>query len=246
MAYTLSDKEDQVYQLLMTPIQCEKKIKSISLYEGRILTGQKYINSADPDMSDFAVGFYEIIYKELLKNSSLLNDNNGFFNSAFAGDTMNSFNSIANATRNAGTSKKLRTSIEQWPQALQDYYAHYPCLANFWIIPMKIGRRSKKFNYYDSMDIFLNLLEDEYIDRLSRWQDYLERADGFKKFCDIHFIENVRDKSTILSMYKDKGKTHGEVLISYASYDIKRRAQQISKSCYSEELWSYFNRLDLI
>ena len=102
-------------------------------------------------MSDFTVGFYEIVYKDLLKCMTLLNGKGELYNAQFAGDTMNSFNTIANFTINAGKSMAKRTPLEEWPEYLKDYRIRYHCLANFWILPMDIGRTSRKLNKYDSM-----------------------------------------------------------------------------------------------
>lgn len=247
MPKELNSKEKQVYKLLLTPIHCDKKIHNIYFEDGKVFSGQKYDSLfADEDMSDFAVGFYEIIHKNLLEGNPVLNTDNKFFNTDFAGDTMNSFQSIANVTENAGASKRNRAPYEQWPSYLQNYFTQYHCLANFWIIPMKIGRQSAKFSRYDSMDIFLKILENEYPDRMSPYRDYLHRAATFRDFCEIHFIKPGRTKEKISQMYESKDKKHGETLISYAIDDMKNRARKIAVSNHAEELWNYFYRLGLL
>ena len=54
-------------------------------------------------MSDFAIGFYSILYKGPLNNNPILDKKtNKLVNNNFAGDTMNSFNSIANCIPESG------------------------------------------------------------------------------------------------------------------------------------------------
>jgi hypothetical protein len=115
----------------------------VFIEDDKVLSGQKYYSSADADMSDFAIGFYEIIYKEILKGKPILGQKGSLRNSEFAGDTMNSFNTIANCTPGAGKSSRLRTEKEEWPEYLRVYHSQYHCLANFWILPMDIGRTTK-------------------------------------------------------------------------------------------------------
>ena len=76
-----------VYDILMMPIKCDKNVKTISIENNYILSGQKYRSMEDEDMSDFAVGFYEIIYDSIIEPKGILNENGKFTNSDFAGDT---------------------------------------------------------------------------------------------------------------------------------------------------------------
>ena len=55
-----------VKKILLTPIECNKRYKTIKLVNGEICSPQKYYCGEDCDMSDFAVGFYEIIYANIL------------------------------------------------------------------------------------------------------------------------------------------------------------------------------------
>ena len=116
-------------------IQCNKKeyktIKRSKCQDRDVIkTSQKYIRKNDPDMSDFAIGFYEIIYKDILNGKTIL-DEKGYLQNKelFAGDTMNSFRTI-----------KRRNPKEN---ILKKYEYQYHCLANFWLIPMEMGRTIK-------------------------------------------------------------------------------------------------------
>lgn len=125
-----SKKREQVYNILVTPIISDKSISKIVKVDNFIRSPQKYYSSPDEDMSDFAIGFYRIIY---LEYGDILTDHGTLKDCCFAGDTMNSFNSIANITHGTGKSKNERKHInweENCPK-LFEYYNRYHCLANF-------------------------------------------------------------------------------------------------------------------
>lgn len=128
-------KQNDARKILLTPIEFGEEI---SFENNRIFTKQTYSGSLDPDMSDLAVGFYGIIY-----GLKILTDSGKLLKKDFAGDTMCFFNTVANRIPEAGRLKKQRTSIENWPAYLQDYYK-YRCLANFWVLPMEVGRTKIK------------------------------------------------------------------------------------------------------
>lgn len=52
-------KEDQIQEILLMPIYCDKKHDKISREDNKIKTSQKHYSKPDEDMSDFAIGFYE-------------------------------------------------------------------------------------------------------------------------------------------------------------------------------------------
>ncbi|CUU47518.1 hypothetical protein [Clostridium beijerinckii] len=79
------EKEDQVYEILLMPIYCDKKHGKISREDNKIKTGQKYRSMPDEDMSDFAIGFYEIIYKDMLNSKPLLEHNGSLCNNEYSG-----------------------------------------------------------------------------------------------------------------------------------------------------------------
>lgn len=92
------EEKNIVKQILLTPIKCSKRYKCVQMVDGEIRSPQKYYCTADCDMSDFAVGFYEIIYRDNLlnENKNILAEYGRFKNKELAGDTINSFNSLAN------------------------------------------------------------------------------------------------------------------------------------------------------
>ena len=106
-----------------------------------VYLGQKYASTyVDEDMSDYAVGFYEILYKNLLGNQPMLNDKGNIINWKFAGDTMNRFETTANKTPGAGKMKAKRTPESEWSDFLRIYKRSYHSFANFWILPVETGR----------------------------------------------------------------------------------------------------------
>lgn len=239
----LTHKQEQVYKILLCPIVCDLSIKCRPYKKGKLIfSGQTYKTqtgqTADPDMSDFAVGFYKIIYKEIFTN--MLDDFGFLLNCCFAGDTMNSFNSIANITPGAGKSKKKRTPEDIWPKELQDYKTQYHCLANFWILPMCIGRTSMKLNRYDSMDIFMYLLTANYDFILSKYKDYLSKFKSLDYFLKTHFLNAYIPINRI--KYCEQNSYD---LIQQAMARIKERAKYIAQSPYLNELWNYFDKLGL-
>ena len=82
----------------------------------------RYPFRPDCDMSDFACGFYEIIYKDILIGQNIVVEDGNFTNKIFAGDTMNT-----GIISKYGRKTKLSTHKRH-------------CLANFWILPMWLGR----------------------------------------------------------------------------------------------------------
>lgn len=238
-----TEKQTQVYKILLCPIVCDLNIKCNPYKNGdNIFSGQTYktrsSQTADPDMSDFAIGFYKIIYKEIFTN--MLDDFGFLLNCCFAGDTMNSFNSIANITPRAGKSKKHRTPKDNWPEDLQNYKTIYHCLANFWILPMCLGRTSMKLNRFDSMDIFLSILETDYDIIISKHKDYISKFSNLNNFANIHFLNAYFPLNRIKYCEQNSYK-----LIQQATKRIKERAKSIAQSPYSDELWDYFNSLSM-
>ena len=227
------------------PIECNKNQSEITLSNGIILTGQKYYANADEDMSDFAICFYEIIYRDLLDKlrlRALLSENGFLYCKELAGDTMNSFNTVANITPDAGLSRKQRTSENQWPDYLRLYWAKYHCLANFWILPMEVGRtmnghmNKAKKPINDYMDNFLEMVH------LSVRFDESERLyyrcfEDWDDFIDKHFIREAYVSEGQIEKYSDSSS---EYFIANALEKIEKRAADIAKSEYAVELVDFF------
>ncbi|WP_271810868.1 hypothetical protein [Clostridium beijerinckii] len=246
------EKEDQVYKILLMPIYCDKKQNKISREDNKIKTGQKYRSMSDEDMSDFAIGFYEIIYKDMLNSKRILEQNGSLYNNEYAGDTMNSFNTIANITPQAGKSSSKRTDKEEWPEYLQNYYSKYHCLANFWLLPMEIGRTTKgKLNKAikpigDYMDRFLEMVYSEVRFDESDCSKYFSCFKNWNDFADRHFLKNsYLDQKLKVDLYSNYNEDRSEYFIEKALDKIEQRAKCIAKSNYAEELWNYFNKFQL-
>ena len=241
-----------VYELLLTPVQCSRKVSCIHMAEddeGRkvIYSGQRYRGAADEDMSDFSVGFYNIIYQELIKGS-LLNRDGSLSDPEFAGDTMNSFNTIANRFPAAGKNRRSRTSESEWPEALKTYYRSYHCLANFWLLPFETGRSIKgEYNKAkksrDYMDRFLEMLRNE--NALSRSdRPYFRAFTGWEDFMNRHFLkEAYADSEGRIKRYSNLDCFY---FIQEAENRMKSRAKAIAESKYAGPLQDYFADLRLI
>lgn len=121
---------DEIKKFLLMPIECTTEENRIFIYKDKIFSSQKY-RGLDPDMSDIAIKFYEIIYEDQLKGRSLL-DNNLLADKQFCGDTMNSLYSIS--------CKKYNIDKAEWEKC-------YHCLANFWMLPMPVGHTSSRMVY---------------------------------------------------------------------------------------------------
>lgn len=269
------EKRRKVRNILLTPIECTtRKPFSIRIEHdndnneifpseekftsARIISSQKYSGALDPDMSDLAIEFYNIIYSDILKSKKILKENGASENNDFVGDTMNSFNSIANIVPGAGQSKKQRTEKMDWPAFLQEYHNQYHCLANFWILPMCIGRKGKKLNYYDSIDIFLNRLKEEY-SVLKKYADYYERLRTPDEFCKKHFIKDCEIMSTdaVLEMYRKSSATKDKTeeqfienapkIVEQAYKFMESRAESISSNDnICKELYERFDELKIL
>ena len=94
----MTEKENTVYKILLTPIKCDKNIPKICLKDTVIYSPQLYKSTPDEDMSDFSVGFYKIVYKDILggNNVEILNEDGTYKNENYMVDTIHSFNSLAN------------------------------------------------------------------------------------------------------------------------------------------------------
>ena len=250
------EEKNIVKQILLTPIKCSKRYKCVQMVDGEIRSPQKYYCTADCDMSDFAVGFYEIIYRDNLlnKNKNILAEYGRFKNKELAGDIINSFNSLANVILDE--TNKTRSNQDKWPDYLIEYEKRYHCLANFWVIPMRHGRRSAKLGRYDSFDFYLEKLQDEY-DEFQKevivhyprdkkeYNNYFRMINGFNEFLKIHCIENHVKAENPQDPYKQKDKEACKKLIEDIYDFMEIRAEAIVKN-YTDLLYQYFLELKLI
>lgn len=246
---SLEDKQNYVYKILLTPIYCNKEYSNIEYKEDKILTGQKYIRSADEDMSNFTIGFYKILYKDILQQNPILKENGNLFNNEFAGDTINSFARIANRTPGAGKSNKERTLERYWPDYLVLFNKQYHCLANFWMIPMGIGRTlhkwSKAKKSWDYMDRFLKTYIENKEIYIKMYPTYFSAFDGIKDFAQRHFLLGSYINANMeIDIYSDTKKYDSHAVIKRMQEKVELRARCISESKYTTELWEYFNNPD--
>lgn len=258
------NKKEQVIKVLLTPINVTgysgKDGVSIKKTENCIETTQTYYPyksydiNIDPDMSDFAIGFYEIIYRDIL-DFPMLNSSDTLSDVEFAGDTMNTFNTIANRVPGAGKSRKCRTPISEWPEYLQRYYFQYHCLANFWILPMIVGRKiDNKYckGYYDKfasdggiqdyMDRFIQKLEGSFDKYKESYVGYFNKIPSLDAFFTSHILNgSYVNNGEVLSF----SNYEPIKFVSSATDMIEKRANAIGNSKYMDELWEYFNSYGL-
>lgn len=250
-------RKEIVKEILLMPIEMTDEEPdnfegTIFKRDAKVYSSQRYINDAnkkylDPDMSDFSVGFYQIIYSNILGSKKILNDKGNLENKNFAGDTMNSFHTIANYTPGAGESRKKRTDREKWPSYLKDYYDHYHCLANFWLVPLIIGRTgnkefSKAYKAKDYMDRFLNVLKDNKKDYEKEFRVYFDSFENLD-FNEVHFLKGIYIEGDKIISFS-KNNTSEEKIIEITKM-IESRADYIA-SKYTDELFAYFKKWNLI
>ena len=242
-------QKQQIYELLLMPIVCDdRNRKNLERIDDVVYTGQKYASTyVDEDMSDYAVGFYEILYKNLLENQSMLNSKGNIIDWEFAGDTMNSFETVANKTPGAGKMRAERTPESEWPEFLRIYKRRYHSLANFWILPVETGRSlngelNKARRAWDYMDRYLTVLREE-VKFNGNERKYHNSFKGWDDFLDKHFLKKgYFDNDSIISI------SHGtaEEFTNAAIKAMEGRARDISESEYAQPLWEYFDRNGLV
>lgn len=246
MGKKLNEKQKEVLKILLTPIEVSSRNQGetiIKIKDNVICSTQTYEGPFDEDMSDFAVGFYEILYNSLLKDKKILHQKK-LVNNAFAGDTMNSFNTIANRVPEAGKSRKQRTDKEVWPEYLSNFKDHYHCLANFWLLPMEIGRKFNhsysKIRCKDYMDRFLNKMSKEYgnVEVLNIYGD-------FEEFKTDHFLEGsyIDAEDGKVFSFSNSSKNTAEEVIESMNQKIFKRAEMIANSPISKQLYEYFKNI---
>ena len=240
----MTEKEKKVYKLLLTPIICDKSISQIFIQNGIIKSPQLYIHKKDEDMSNFSIGFYEIVYKDKLNEigGGMLDDKGYLNDKEFAGDTMHSFNSLANIIL-GDKSKNDRSPIDnKWPTELVEYYSKYHCLANFWVIPMRHGRKSAKLSKYDSMDYYLEKVKDSFIN----YSDgYFGKFTNWESFLDEHCINDCVIKKNPLDIYKNNDKEGCKDELKRICDMWEKRANELVKK-HGDELYDYFKKCKLV
>ncbi len=233
--------------------------EEIFMHNGIIYSSQRYNSGPDPDMSDISVAFYEIIYNNTLhkesdsKSFSVLREYkkgeklpNGetaknpiydFTNPDVAGDTMNSYNSVA---KFASEDKR------------KEWYLSYHCLANFWLIPYSIGRTSMKWSNYDSLDLFLNAIKKNDNRMMTHpyfnYKKFLCETGIFcyGKFLDTHYLTGY---TTLVKKEKcnEQYKDNSDKIINQMIECIELRADNIVRNeeiC--NKLYDFFKEKKLL
>lgn len=247
--------KEQVRKILLMPIECyvdykggkleitkenNEKIMSSQMYYPQYIykdTGKpdRFPNwKPDEDVSDFACGFYEIIYNKVLSGNTIIDAVGNLSDKQYCGDTM--------------------TSVSKIPKLKNRYH----CLANFWILPMHIGHTSssthydlkkwsKTSNHYkteDFMDRWLLLLKYQFADFKENFS-YFNNFKSFEEFADIHFLKGsyVDDNYDVIQYSDESLKTQDldKILFGF----METRAEKISASDYADDLWDFFNNYHL-
>lgn len=264
----MTDKQkEDIIKIMMTPIECtgySNGNPSIKIENGVIKTTQTYYPykewngekvdiPLDPDMSDFAIGFYEILYKDILSEKILASDD-GLTNNQYAGDTMNSFNTIANRVTEAGKTTKCRKPEDQWPQWLIDYHHRYHCLANFWMVPLEVGRKLDNISFckasYDNgicdyMDRFISFHRERFQGFKERYPDYYSNMKNYNDFENEHCLHrNFICECGHISKFSHINDT--KKMVSEIIRLIRKRAESIVDYDFAEQLLSYFEKNSLL
>ena len=253
MMTAIETNSNWVKEILLCPIIASKHFDGIRLFtdsEGNkiILSGQKYGSIADEDMSDFAIGFYETVYQGLIPDKKLLKEDGGLSNMQFAGDTMNA-----------------KVYCGKDVDANSSWKSKYHCLANFWLLPVNVGRSSAKTptderkysksknGINDFLDKFLKYYSDNYKEYADKYGDYVncmaqdrdedknsEHTDigaFYKNHCLLgSFVENDGYKIKNFSCNNKKLDIN---ICEDVWNRIKCRAGKLAEEC-GEQLYEYF------
>lgn len=248
------ERKKQVYDLLLTPILCSRTAQNIFHEGDHILSPQRYCYGLDPDMSDFAVGFYEVLYGDtLLAGQKLLRPDGFVADVELAGDTMNSFNTVANIVL-GDVDSKHRSPKSEWPEDLRIFHRRFSSLANYWLLPMRLGRTGTKLNRYDSVDLFLDRLKSEFPQLQSaetisyrgfQANNYFRQFRDYDDFCGIHYASAGIEAEKLLTLYRNKDDC--PTIIRAMIDNIEVRAKWIAEdSTIADPLWEYFAGLGLL
>lgn len=244
------DKQKKVFEILVCPIVASKDASNIGLssnvfLEKIIISSQVYDGNVDEDMCDFAIGFYEILYGlnpgDILAQSK---DKKSIIYWEYAGDTMNSY---ATVSRYASKEKK-----KEWKET-------YHCLANFWMIPGKIGRKTNPdsknsggvYSKPITVDSF-NKGRRDYMDRFLCEKQKFEKH-KFDEFSKRHYIDGVYIKNGEVDTFSYLEETDEDFsskvdgIINKMMDKICERAVAIvNDKVMCDKLFDYFYSLNLM
>lgn len=234
------NKQEVVKKFLLTPI-FRDYTNQIKFHNGIIGSGQNYDHEFDPDMSNIAIKFYKIIYDiDIINNDgSIIGSESEGIDTRIAGDTMCSFNTVANKFESAGNCKANRTPYPCWPLSLQRFRILYHCLANFWLLPLNEGRTlNGKYKVKDYMDKYLKQIKNNYTNYFKSYKTYINQFDSFETFSKKHFLidSNYISNDKIVE-FSDKDP---EQIVAAMINFIEARADAISKSEYQDKLYNLY------
>lgn len=220
----MNEQQNELYRILLMPIE-ENEINGYRFCNEKIYSGYSYGRRFDADMSNVAIRFYSLLYG--IKEEDILSTDKRWVK----GDTMNS--SLLYYRPNAEKKK-------EW-----DEKKH--CLANFWLLPMNIGRTPVRFlsrkekslckhskisRLHDYMDNFLLFIGENYNEYYDVYDEYfkklnIEKNSFTKSFSKVHFLNKgyyLDDSVKVVDKQQLKG-----------SYDvwmrmIENRAYEIASS----------------
>ena len=239
----LNLKQRNVFEILVCPIVATKNINEIGIYlkgdKKIILSSQAYEGNPDEDMCDLAIGFYEILYK--LKKGEILKQLGSVEEWTYAGDTMNSFKTIA---KFSSVDKR-----NEWNEV-------YHCLANFWMLPGNIGRKTNKDSknstgkYANPITIkSFNTGRRDFVDR------FLEEKhkDDLVEFSKKHFINEIYISNNKIKYFSkvDEGCTSFQeaidsIIDTMISNICKRAVAIVCDDEKCDYLFDYFADLNLL
>lgn len=238
---------EKLKRILLLPIELDAKIDGYSIKENCIVSGQTYkrnakgeiaINDLDCDMSNVAVDFYSVIYgidkKEL----------NSIEYGWIKGDTMN--------THIRGRKPKP----ENISEGEKTWGRKYHCLANFWVLPDEVGRKTRglseeqqKYTKHsstsrllDSMDLFLIFLEKNYDYYFNNYSNYFskigiqDKNNSIDMFKSVHFLQEFNPNSNIFK--SNSQKNWRENVYDTWDKNINARATAIAGAKIAEDLYN--------
>lgn len=209
-------REQKIADILLMPIEVLTRSKMDRMIHfadqnGKIETGMRYIPSGSNSSSlDCDVSDIAMdFYNVIYKKSILEKGKRNIVSNEFVGDTMNSIHKDIN----------------------------YHCLANFWILPLDMGRRigkNSKARMGDRMEFLLLDLKNDYEYYRRLHPDYFDYFVDYDKFCEKHFLEEA---------YFDDGEFVSTLKKKKVERIIKKRAEAIAKQKL-EELEKLFFKSD--
>lgn len=236
-----TDTQEKIKEILLMEISSEKT-DLIRKEDGKIISPQRYGSDKghrrgkDPDMSDLAVAFYEILYKDILPgNGKILGEDTLFKDTAFAGDTMFTFSKLKKSLLAAH--KGDNVTIEKIETGMEKLKGSYHCLANFWLIPEAHGRRLMKAASFDSPDIYLEKIKEN----LATYKEQFPRYYGAYTLVTIESCHHFKTSETRIRLIRERD----ERIIEEYLDAIDKRAAEIAIS-HEKELADLFKRYGLM